>query len=217
MHEERQENRSPAFFLFQREEALHKCGFHGEHLLANGELNTNVFSSLVNPTDSAIAKSFVIDCDTFLHLRVIECRSLRFFDLGLRRSNRSLDAVSCSDQIRLLLFWLRLRLRLRFGSDRGSRHDLFFRLRSDRCEGGNFLGSLHGCLLIVEQPLVFFTLDNSVPTTDVFTFVAVDTSVGKTGIFVTLERAQLKKMPDAGAQKTRNWIRSNSGFCSEMR
>ena len=156
---------------------MHKCGFHGEHLLANGELNTNVLSSLVDPTDSAIAKGFVIDCDTFLHLRVIECGSLRLFDLGLRRSGRRLDAISGSDQIRLLLFWLRLRFGLRLGSDRGSRHDLFLRLRSDHCEGGNFLGSLHGCLLIVEQPLVLFTLDNSVPTTDVFTFVAIDTSV----------------------------------------
>ena len=163
---------------------MHECSFHGEHLLANGELNTNVLSSLVDPTDSSIAK---VDSDTFLHLRVIECRSLRFFDLWLRWSDRSLNTISRSNQIWLLLFWLRLRLRLRIGSDRGSRHDFFLRLRSNHSKGGSFLGSLHGCLLIVEQPLVFFTLDNSVPAANVFTFVAVDSSVGKAGIFVTLE------------------------------
>ena len=43
--------RGMRLLLFQRKEALHECSFHGEHLLANGELNTNVLSSLVDPTD----------------------------------------------------------------------------------------------------------------------------------------------------------------------
>ena len=143
------------------QKTLHKGGFYGEHLLANGELNTNVLSCFVDPTNLAFAEGFVDDENALLNLGVIKCRGLRFCGIGLCLSNRRLNAVCGSNQI-----WLLFRFGLGLGSDRSGRHFSFPRLRSNHREGGNFLGSLHGCLLIVEQSLVLFTLDNSVPTTD---------------------------------------------------
>ena len=57
-----------------------------------------------------------------------------------------------------------------------------FKLRHfNNCRG------FHRCLLIIEELIVLGAFDNSIPSTNIFAFMFVDTGIGQAGVLVALE------------------------------